>query len=123
MREPTRVDWDALRTTFSEFYRPGFRSRAIGLAGHQAAQLSERAYLFQQPAFGRDSEPLFQSRGQLHAAQAVQVQIFGQPQFVPASAGASPEIETISASSQSAEAAADLARLTAVWCRSMRWPW
>ncbi len=56
--------------------------RSLGLSGHQRAQLPKRLRPFQQPALGRNSQPLFQSRRQLHPAQAVQMQILGQPQFV-----------------------------------------
>ena len=43
------------------------------LSGYEAAQLSECARLFQQPALRRNPQPLFQCRRQLHPAQAVQL--------------------------------------------------
>jgi len=50
--------------------------------GHQAAQLSQCPHLLQQSALGRHAQPLLDCGGQLHAPQAVEVQVFAQAQFI-----------------------------------------
>ncbi len=55
---------------------------SLPLARHQPAQLSQRLHLFQQAGARDDAQPLLDGGGQLHAPQAVEMEIFGQPQFV-----------------------------------------
>ena len=61
--------------------------RILRLRGKQPSQVAECLRMVKAPVarFKRDASSLLDRRSQLHAPQAVQVQVFGQAQFVPRS--------------------------------------
>ena len=56
--------------------------RIILFTSHQAAQFAQCLHAVKHSVFRDDSEPVFDGGGELHASEAVQVQVFGEVQFI-----------------------------------------
>src|ERR1039458_4578638 len=77
-----------LLSFFLENRRKGWGARRLwgicpGGRGQQLPRVPQFLHSCQYPALGTRAKPFLNSAGQLHAAQAVEVRVFGQAQLSP----------------------------------------